>query len=122
MTIHLVHLIGGIVTACPTTNFHSVSLGCFIEHDTAKACLRTAADVIRTRSDESRSCPWTDVGYIIPQTSLPATVLQKLVDRIGQMLIVEQHIGFFGVDLVVFEDDDNKVISRYRVFIQSISR
>lgn len=92
---------GGVLTVCPSGNYRSVSLGCFIEHDTAKACLRTAADVIQCHED----CCWIDLGYVIPQISLPEDMLQELVTKVGEAMVMEQYIGFFGVDIVVFEEE-----------------
>lgn len=89
-----------------------MSFGCFIEHDTAKACLRTSADVIQTHSI-GRGCSWNDVGYIIPQTVLPAAVVQELVQRLGEALLLEQHIGFFGADVVVFCDEEEQVLVEF---------
>ena len=80
---------------CPTSEYRTVSLGCFIEHDTAKACLRTSADVLWTYN-----C--SDIVYAIPQTSLPESIIRELADRLVEMLLLEQFIGFFGVDIVVF--------------------
>ncbi|XP_008208393.2 IQ motif-containing protein H [Nasonia vitripennis] len=92
---------GGVLTVCPPGNYRSVSLGCFIEHDTAKACLRTAADVIQCHEN----CCWIDLGYVVPQTSLPEDLLQVLVSKVGEVMVTEQYIGFFGVDVVVFEEE-----------------
>ncbi|XP_058799827.1 IQ domain-containing protein H-like isoform X3 [Phymastichus coffea] len=94
---------GGVLTACPEGDYRTVSLGCFIEHDTAKARLRTSADVLRTRTG-LHSCSWSDFGYVIPQTSLPEAWVEQLVARLGDALSLEQHIGFFGVDILVFRD------------------
>lgn len=95
---------GGIVEAFPEEDFNTVSLGCFIEHDLAKATLRTSADVIR-KSEPGYKC--SDLGYIIPQTSLPGEDIEDLVQKLGEVLLLEPYIGFFGVDLVVFRENDN---------------
>lgn len=92
---------GGILTCCPNKVYKTVSLGCFIQDDTALADLRTTADVIKIRGD------FEDVGYIIPQSALPMNVVQKLVHEIGKALLLEQYLGYYGVDLVVFYHNDN---------------
>ncbi|KAL7298342.1 hypothetical protein TKK_0008685 [Trichogramma kaykai] len=102
---------GGVVTLSPSSNYRTISLGGFIEHDTAKARLRTSAEVVQMRLDRDSDHPLaknckSDVGYIIPQTSLSEPTIERLVDKLGQVLVLEQFIGFFGVDLVVFDPDD----------------
>ena len=32
--------------------------------------------------------------------------VQELVVRLGNMLLVEPYVGFFGVDVVVFQDEN----------------
>ncbi|XP_014212391.1 IQ domain-containing protein H-like [Copidosoma floridanum] len=93
---------GGVLVGCPGVEFRTVSLGCFIEHDTAEARLCTAADVLQTRADYG----WTDFGYIIPQSTLPMDTLRQLVVQLGGAMLLEQYIGYYGVDLVVFRDED----------------
>ncbi|KAJ8670420.1 hypothetical protein QAD02_001679, partial [Eretmocerus hayati] len=87
---------GGVVMAVAPGDCRTVSLGCFIEHDTARAYLRSAADVLRTNDGP-------DLGYVIPQTTLPGSILQELTRALGDALLDEQYVGFFGADVVVFE-------------------
>jgi hypothetical protein len=93
-------LAGAVLTVFPLTESRTVSLGCFIEHDSASARLRIAADVIQMHSGSY--CHTNDVGFVIPQTTLPGAVLQELTVKLGKILLAELYIGFFGVDVVVF--------------------
>ncbi|XP_011502680.1 PREDICTED: IQ domain-containing protein H-like [Ceratosolen solmsi marchali] len=109
---------GAVLMCCPIVDFRTVSLGFFIEHDTAKASLRTTGDVIHMHNGSN--CFTNDLGFIIPQTTLPDSMLQDLANRLGDLLVAELYIGFFGVDIVVFPSydlNDNKILNYWVVDI-----
>lgn len=91
-----------MVQACPNRKYDIISLGIFLEHDTANPVLIATSDVIQIESDIR-----TDIGYIIPQSKVPAEALEKLADKVGKALLHEQYIGFFGVDIVAFKNESN---------------
>ena len=43
----------------------------------------------------------------MPQSKVSTNVLKKLADKIGKVLLNEQYLGFFGVDIVVFMNESN---------------
>ena len=95
-------ILGGIVQACPNRKYDVISLGIFIEHDTANPVLISTSDIIQIKSDIT-----TDIGYIIPQSKVSMDALEKLADKVGKVLLQEQYIGFFGVDIVAFNNELN---------------
>lgn len=88
--------------ACPNEKYHVISLGLLNEHDTAKPLLITTADVIKLNTDSI-----TNIGYIIPQSKISQQDLEKLSKEIGEAIIHEQYIGFYGIDIIVFENKSN---------------
>ncbi|XP_024939481.1 IQ motif-containing protein H isoform X3 [Cephus cinctus] len=93
---------GGIVQGCPANKYHGVSLGVFIEHDTALPVLKGTADVIQLKSDMT-----TDIGYSIPQSTISLDILETLAINVGKALQNEQLMGYFGLDVIIFTNQCN---------------
>ncbi|XP_051164802.1 IQ domain-containing protein H-like [Leptopilina boulardi] len=92
---------GGILQACPNGEYHVISVGLLNEHDTAEPLLIATADVIKLKNNII-----TNVGYIIPQSKIPQENIEKLSKQIGEIILQEQYIGFYGIDIIAFENEE----------------
>lgn len=68
----------------------------------AKPIVITAAEVIHYGADIRN-----DMAYFLPQNKILQGELDKLVEKVGIILQNEHVVGYFGIDVVTFQDQSD---------------
>lgn len=89
----------------------------FIEHDLAKPIVITAAEVIHYGADIRN-----DMAYFLPQNKILQGELDKLVEKVGIILQNEHVVGYFGIDVVTFQDQFDVGIYYIYIYINIHAR
>lgn len=87
--------------ACPYADYEVLSLGVFVEHDTAEPLVCASADVFHVPNDLT-----TDLGYGISAAKMARLPLKNLAVTVGIALREYQYIGYFGMDVVTLTNED----------------